>query len=163
MNQINGNTSIKTEVNNINPYPIKYKGPHKLHTKSNTILVMSSTTEEWDNCEFSMMGKYKPVNSEDHYSSIKRQKENSFFGIITKMDHNLNNSTTKMIHTYQILIRLKFLFIDPKWTQSDLMNHTTTSILWTIPMMTLTLLRHMNNTINNILSNNNSFKIQINI
>ena len=32
MDQNNVNTSIKVQVNSINPYTIKYQGTHKLHT-----------------------------------------------------------------------------------------------------------------------------------
>ena len=37
-------TNTKTLVNIINPYPIKYPGPHKSHTLNNTVLDVYSST-----------------------------------------------------------------------------------------------------------------------
>ena len=64
-----------------------------------------------------------------------------------------NASKKTLIYSTQLPIRLKLIIIDPKWTRYTLKTHITTSILWTINMVTLTLLIHMKNTIENIMRN----------
>ena len=68
-------------------------------------------------------------------------------------------STKTLIHPFQTLPMLKLLVVNLKWNQSDFNTHTTTSILWTIPIMKLTLLMRMKNTLKKIMRKNNSLKM----
>ena len=92
----------------------------------------------------------------------KIQPENSSFRTITKIYHDPNNSTKTLIHPTHLLLKPQLFVINAKWIWSALKTHTTTSIIWTISMMTITSLMHMNNTIDKVLSNNNSLGMQIN-
>ena len=57
-----------------------------------------------------------------------------------------NTSTIILIHIYQVLPKIQLIFVSLKWTQSFLKSHMNTSVLFTIPMMKITLLIHMKNT-----------------
>ena len=85
--------------------------------------------------------------------SIKRQQEKIFLREIIKTDQKQNNFTRISIYQAQVLPKLHLPIIKINWNQYDSLARVTTSILWRIPMITLTLLMHMKNTSEKIMNN----------
>ena len=81
-----------------------------------------------------------------HFSARKGHKDNSSFRTTIKMYQYPNTSTRILIHPDQIISKIKLIAIDLKRTQYALKTHTTTYIIWKIPMVKLTLFMHMNST-----------------
>ena len=85
------------------------------------------------------------------FLSRKGKQENGSFRTIINMVQYPNTSTKTLMHQDQPPPNLQLLVINLKLNQDSLKTHMTTSIIWKIPIMKISLLLCMNNTSEKIL------------